>query len=235
MPALSVLSDDHRSTLRSSAALDGLPHDVQADIVSAMRWRRLNAGQLLFVRGDRPNGLFCVLEGIVRVSGSNKDGRETWLDLYGPGSWIGEVSTLAGGRRLHDCTAHSEALLLQLLPQPFETLLARHPAFSRTLLRLEAQRLAVLLTALESYSTQTLDQRLASRLLRLAEQYAVATPQGLEITLPLSHETLARLIGSTRQRVSQTLLAWHRDEIVRRQRRHLVVLHRTKLEDLARL
>ena len=37
-----------------------------------------------------------------------------------------------------------------------ETLLARHPALSRAVLRLEAQRLRILLTAIEQYSTQSL-------------------------------------------------------------------------------
>jgi CRP-like cAMP-binding protein len=53
-----------------------------------------------------------------------------------------------------------------------------------------------------------LEQRLASRLLMLAGPYGVTASQGLKIELHLSQETLAQLIGATRQRVNQVLKKW---------------------------
>ena len=52
---------------------------------------------------------------------------------------------------------------------------------------------------------------------------------GWEIRLPLSHQDLANLIGSTRETVTVTLGQLQRERLVRVERRHLIVLNRTRL------
>lgn len=235
MTTRSSLSDRHREAVLSNPWIAALPAQVRADILACATLRMLAAGQSLYRRGDAPDGVYCVVEGLVCVSGVNRDGRQTVLDFYGPGSWIGEISTLDGGPRVHDIDASGPAQLLQVRPPDLEALLARHPALSRALLTLEAQRLRVLFNAIESYSTQTLAQRLANRLLMLAGGHGVATANGVEIRLQLSQETLARLIGSTRQRVTQVLKDWEREGVVRRERGHLVLKDRARLETFAQL
>jgi CRP/FNR family transcriptional regulator, cyclic AMP receptor protein len=79
-----------------------------------------------------------------------------------------------------------------------EELLAKRPEFSRALLRLQATRLRLLLVAVEGYSTQTLEHRLANRLLTLAVQFGRDTNGSVELDLHLPQEILAQLIGSTR-------------------------------------
>ena len=89
----------------------------------------------------------------------------TVLDFYGPGSWIGEVSNFEGSPRIHDADAHGAILVMHLAAAEFEDLLTVHPSLSRALLRLEAQRLRILLSALELYSASSLEARLASHLM----------------------------------------------------------------------
>ena len=159
------LSDSHRSTLMSNTWFAGLPEVARDDILAQARRRVLTSGQRLYSRGDPSDGVYGVLEGSVRVSGTSRAGREAVLDFFGPGSLIGEISTLDGGPRTHDARAYGPTLLLQVSPADFEDLLARHRALSRMLLRLKAKRLRILLGWIEATSTQPLRQRIASRLL----------------------------------------------------------------------
>jgi CRP-like cAMP-binding protein len=193
----------------------------------------LAPGERLFSRGDRSDGVYGVLAGAVRVSGVSLGGRETVLDFYGPGSWIGEVSTLEGQPRQHDAHAHGTTSLLQVSPDDLEALLAMHPALSRAFLRLEARRLRIVLTALEQYSVQSLEQRLANRLLMLAGPHGAASPEGVKIRLRLSQDTLAQLIGCSRQRVNQILRRWERDGVVEQRYGHITLREQVKLEKLA--
>jgi CRP/FNR family transcriptional regulator, cyclic AMP receptor protein len=229
------LSPRERDTLMSNAWFAGLPEAVRSDIVSCAHRRELAAAQRLHSRGDRADGVFGVLVGTLRLSGINQDGKETILDFYGPGQWVGEVSVLDGGPRIHDADVCEDAVLLQLKAQDLEHLLARHAPLSRMLLRLEAQRLRILMTAIESYSTQSLAQRLAARLLMLAEGHGMPTPAGVVIDLPLSQETLARLIGSTRQRIAQVLKDWECEGVIRRRDGCTVLTDEARLEAVARL
>lgn len=221
--------------LLSKGWFTSLPEAIREDVLARSRRRSLASGDRLFSRGERSDGLFCVLEGSILVKGTSKEGHETLLDFYGPGSWIGEVSALDGLPHGHDAEAHEPATLLHVGPADLEDLLAAHPALSRAVMRLEALRLRLLLAALESYSVQSMEQRLANRVLMLAVQYGASDPRGLRIELNLPQETLARLIGSTRQRVNQILKAWENAGTVDQRYGRIVVVDRGKLEGLARM
>ena len=99
--------------------------------------------------------------------------------------------------------------------------------------RLEAQRLHVLLAALEQYSVQSIEQRLASRLLMLAGPYGVSSAQGLKIELHLPQETLAQLVGVTRQRINQILKDWQHEGLIDHQYGQVTLLDEARFEKLS--
>ena len=212
----------------------GLPEVARDDILAQARRRVLTSGQRLYSRGDPSDGVYGVLEGSVRVSGTSRAGREAVLDFFGPGSLIGEISTLDGGPRTHDARAYGPTLLLQVSPADFEDLLARHRALSRMLLRLKAKRLRILLGWIEATSTQPQRQRIASRLLMLATAHRAPAAEGLTINLQLSQENLAQLVGTTRQRVNQILKTWESEGVIEQRSGRILVLNRGRLKTLAR-
>ena len=67
----------------------------------------------------------------------------------------------------------------------------------------------------------------------LAGPYGVSSAKGLKIELHLPQETLAQLIGSTRQRVNQILKDWELEAIVEQQYGRLLLLDQARLERMA--
>jgi CRP-like cAMP-binding protein len=229
------LSDKHRAALLSNVWFAGLPESVREAILAHARRRSLAAGERLFSRDDRAEAVFGILEGHVRVGRIEPKGRETLLDIYGPGSWIGEVSVLADLPRLYDADANGATVILQVTAEDMEMLLADHPTLSRALLRLEAHRLSLVLDALALYSNASLEQRLASRLLMLPASHGVTNSQGVAIELHLPQETLGQLIGATRQRVNAILKGWERDGLVAQRYGHILIHDRARLEALCEI
>lgn len=223
----------HRIVLMSYGWFAALPEEIRTDVLARSGKRYLQSGERLYVRGTGSDGFYGVIEGAVRLGGISAEGRETVLDFFGPGSWFGETSLLDGLPRSHDADAHGPTVLLHLRPREFDELQLAHPPFARALARLVALRLRILLMALEQYSAQSLEQRLASRLLMLAGPYGRAVPEGTRIELHLPQETLAQLIGSTRQRVNQILKAWQARSILSQQYGRITVSDPTELERLA--
>ena len=213
---MASLLSHYRDAVTSNAWFDGLSKAIQEAVLARARPRHLVRGQRLYARGEDADGFYRVVEGSVCISGTMRDGREVVLDFYGPGVWFAEVSVLGGLPRSHDASAYEETQLLQLALTDLEDLLALPPELSRALLRLEAQRLRLLLVALESYSAQSLEQRLANRLLMLALSHGVRTRHGVEIQIHLPQELLGQLVGATRQRVNQILKDWEFDGLVER-------------------
>ncbi|CAD5108427.1 Crp/Fnr family transcriptional regulator [Zestomonas carbonaria] len=234
MTSPSVLSENHHRALLANPEFAALSDVVRNDVLIHGRQRRLAAGQTLFRRGDKPDGLYIVLEGSLRVSGTSRDGLEAVLNFYEPGCWIGAVSALDGLPRAHDAQAVTASLVLQITPADLETLIARHPPFCRFLLHLQSSQMRALLVGFEAFSTQSLEQRFASRLMALASAFGSPMPQGgLNIELRLSQETLAQLLGTTRQRINQLLKKWEQEGLIEQRYGRIVVLDQDRLEELA--
>jgi CRP-like cAMP-binding protein len=87
--------------------------------------------------------------------------------------------------------------------------------------------------ALEQYSTQSLEQRLANRLLTLVGSYAANKRRGVELDLHLPQEILAQLIGSTRQRVNQILKDWESEGLIEQKYGAVTLSNLKRLEKLA--
>jgi len=198
----------YRIALLSADWFDALPGAVRQSVLNCARRRDLEAGHRLYARGDASTGVFCVLKGCVRISGVSRDGNETVLDFYGPKAWFGEVAMLDGSVHAYEAVVVAPSVVLHFAPDVFEELLEKHPSFSRGLLRLEAVRLRLLLAVIEAYGSQTLEQRLANRLLMLSGSFGIKEKNGTTLDLHLPQETLAQLIGATRQRVNQILKEW---------------------------
>jgi CRP-like cAMP-binding protein len=57
----------------------------------------------------------------------------------------------------------------------------------------------------------------------LADHFGSADPRGTLITLAISHETLAGLVGASRQQVTEYLNEFDRENIISRDGRRLIV------------
>lgn len=231
--AMTTLSDRHVDVMMSDAWFARLAAPVRAAVLERMQLRGYAAGERVFTRGGEALAVYAVLEGAVRVSGTSRDGREAVLRIFEPGSWLGEVSVLEGSPRVHDASAYTRTQLAVLMRDDLEALMTAHSALMRELLRLECSRLRVVLTALEAYATQPLEQRFASRLIAMADAYGAPTPRGLSIELHLSQELLAQLVGVTRQRVNQLLKQWEQDGLVEQNYGRLLIVDRRRLEHMA--
>ena len=126
--------------------LDGLwfhqlPEALREALLDAAVLRRLESGQRLFSRGDKPCGLYAVLEGAIRIGAVGSSGKEALLTLIEPPSWFGEIALFDGQPRTHDAYAEGATLLLNV-PQPaLLALLEREPRYWRDLALLMSQKL----------------------------------------------------------------------------------------------
>lgn len=208
-------------------------------LLAAARLRRLAAGQALFLRGDAPCGLYAVLEGAVRISGTGGsvgDSREVLLTLLEPPQWFGEVSLFDGAPRTHDAHAEGATLLLQV-PQPaLVQLLAREPAHWRELGLLMSHKLRLAFVALEEAASLPVAQRLARRLVLMAEGYGTRrdTSQGMHRrSVAVSQEQLALMLAASRQTINQNLKALEARGVLRLGRGGLEILDLATLQRLA--
>ncbi|WP_414451145.1 Crp/Fnr family transcriptional regulator [Burkholderia sp. 22PA0099] len=180
-----------------------LPDALRARLRATAAVRELAAGETLFRRGDPPCGLYAVLTGALSIGAVDPDGRESLLTVLEPTTWFGEISLFDGQPCTHDAIAVENTRLLHLAQAALQQLLAESPHYWRHFGLLMAQKLRLSFLSVEAISVMPAAQRLAARLLMIAEGYGGISTGHTRIRL--SQERLASLASLTRQTTNQLL------------------------------
>lgn len=202
----------YRPQLESTPWFRSLPVELRDYLVSHATLLRLEKGEPLYRCGDPSYGLYAVLEGALSVGTVGVDGKEALLAVLGPTAWVGEISLFDGLPRPHDAIAASRALFMHVPEAALQRLLETAPRYWRDFALLMAQRLRLSFRNVESLTLMPAAQRLASRLLMIAEGY-----DGLHATqsrIRLSQDNLASMVSLSRQTTNQLLKTLESQRIV---------------------
>lgn len=180
-----------------------LPQALRQALLAQGRLLTLEAGQRLFSRGDSPSGLYAVLSGAIRIGTVDAQGREALLILVEPPHWFGEIALFDGQPRTHDAFAEGASTLLHVPQTSLLSLLDAHPAYWRDIALLMAHKVRLAFITLEEMSLLPAAQRLARRLLLIAEDYGET--QGPRRIIHLAQEQLAAMLAISRQTANGAL------------------------------
>ena len=183
------------------AALDDAERER---LLATTRRRRFAKGEVVVHEGDPADSLHLVESGMLAVRVTTADGASATLNVLGPGSYFGELSLLDGHPPTRSATvvALEKAETRVLSASGFAELRRNHRSAEQLLLTLLARRVEELSARLLEATYDGLDRRVYRRLHELAELYA---EQPGPVTVPLTQELLAELVGGTRPSVNQVL------------------------------
>lgn len=188
---------DYAELLRSGRWFAGLDDGLQEALVEAALLLRLGAGERLFARGDAPSGLFAVVDGALRISGTAESGREALLTIVEPPSWFGEIAVFDGQPRTHDAVAEVESLVAHVPKAALDQILAAEPRRWRDLGLLMTSKLRLAFAAMEEMAVLPTAVRLARRLVYMAEGYGERAHE--RRTVEVSQDQLAMMLSTSRQ------------------------------------
>ena len=116
------------------------PEELE-DLLKQLQKEKYPPHTVIFWMDEPGNKLYVIEKGEVRISYTNKEGKELTLGVQGEGTFFGELSLLDGGP--HTATVHTikETTVLTISRATFYSYLDKHPQFSRTLLAVLVDRL----------------------------------------------------------------------------------------------
>lgn len=185
--------------------------------------REMADGEVLFLKGDEPDGLYGVLVGRVKICVDSGGGKEIILNILEAGEIFGEIALLDGEPRTADARAMGPASLLLLRRRDFLPYLERDPQLCLHLMTLLCRRLRWTSGLIEDAAFLGLPGRLAKRLLGLAQASGETTADGVAIGLRLSQHELGHMLGVTREAVNKVLQRWRRRGLVDMDQGHIVL------------
>ena len=220
----------YRARLSEGHWFANLPDALQRTLLEAAQVLRLEAGQALFRRGDKPSGLYAVLEGAMRIGAVSASGKEALLSLVEPPYWFGEISLFDGQPRTHDAFAEGPCTLLHLSQARLLALLEQQPRYWRDFALLMSQKLRLAFIALEEMSLLPAAPRLARRLLLMVDNYGESEPRRV---IHLAQEQLALMLAISRQTTNQILKELEAQGILRLTYGEIEILDLPRLREAA--
>jgi CRP-like cAMP-binding protein len=208
-------------------------HDTLQRLVAAMEMKEIRRRQVLYLPGDPGTSVFFVNGGRVKISKVTPDGKELTLAYRGPGEIFGELVMVDGGPREEMAEATENALVSELDRVEFEKLVQREGIVGYRLTKIVAQRRRDVENKIEQLIFKDVNAKLAELLLKLANEYGIEDSRGTLVSLKITHQEMANLIGSTRETVSLTLSQFKKRGLIHIDGRKVILADREGLRALS--
>jgi CRP/FNR family transcriptional regulator, cyclic AMP receptor protein len=184
--------------------LEKLPFDTAAFLASAGVGRRiieLAPRDTFFSQGGPADSVFYIQKGRAKVTVVSSAGKEAIIALLSAGDFVGEEALAAVvGLRLATATAITACTTLKISRDEMIHVMHVEHSFSDLFLRVILERSMRIQADLVDQIFNSSEKRLARILLLMAE---LGKPgEAGTFIPPISQETLAEMIGTTRSRVS---------------------------------
>ena len=208
--------------------------DLAAEFAGRGFPRSYSRGQALFHEGQAADSVFLIRRGRIKVMTTTSNGHEVVLAFRGPGDLVGEQSVLDGQPRSATACAVEHVEAVCLTADAFRGFLATHASVSLILLGMLSRRLRDADAKRIEFSAFTAIERVAARLLELAERFGVQSDGSVRIELPLSQEELAGATGASIESVGRALQTMRSLKCIETRRREIRILDRESLDALRR-
>lgn len=195
--------------------------------------KRLAAGDVLFSQGDPTSATYIVVVGRLRATQTTPDGQQIIIRYIGPGEFAGFMALSSGTNHPGSAIAVEETHLVGWSAGTIRALMEKHSSIALNALAALGTRYHEMQIRLREIATERVEQRIAHAILRLAKHAGRATPNGIEIAIPLSRQDLAEMSGTTLHTVSRLLSAWESAGLVDTGRRRVSVRRADALETIA--
>lgn len=201
-------------SLVPSGAFGALGVEARADFESISVDFALPSGEVLFRENTPGLRVFLLYSGRVKLSCTSRDDRTLLLKIAMPGDILGLSAVVSRSR--YEVTARTicPTILRSVLGDPFRSFLVKHGEASLQAARMlsEAYR-AAFLDVRRLALSESSAARLAGVLLEWGAAESIGKPE-MRLTMALTHEELANLVGCARETVTRTLGRFRRQKLI---------------------
>lgn len=203
----------------------GLAPDELSRFAELLREKSYPKGSVILFEDDPGDALFVVRSGRVKVVLVAEDGREVILGILGVGEHFGELALIDDQPRSAHVIAMEESSLLVLRRDDFRRRVESSPSVAWSLLTELSRRLRRADGKIGSLVLLDVPGRIARMLLDTADEGGSAM-----IEKPLTHQTIAHLIGASRETVSRAMREFQDSGWISVERRRIRIADRSALE-----
>lgn len=179
-------------------------------LVAGARLRCMNAGEVLVCRGDRPEGMFLLAQGEVKLYLSASNGHERVVRIARSGDTFFEENAFGDTPQSLTAQITRDSRVIFLPRRALQHAMTADAELTRALLQRMSARIAELVTDMELCEQRNGAQRVAHYLVK----HASRASEAVEVRLSTSKQLIASQLNMTPESFSRVLNRFTREGFI---------------------
>lgn len=189
-----------------------------------------NKKHVLYKEGQRPRFVYYVVEGKVKISRTNHDGKEFITSIHSPGEYFGYTSIVEDVPYQDEAQVLEETKIMLIPREDFLQLVNNDLHIAQTFIKIITQNIVEKEESLLNLAYNSLRKKVAFGLVQLLEKYKVE--ENKHPVLNLSRENMAQAIGIATESLIRTLGDFKDEKLVDIQTGKVIIINEQKLRNL---
>jgi CRP/FNR family transcriptional regulator, cyclic AMP receptor protein len=207
--------DDVRAALERSTLFLGAPETAIKMALEAVSTRTFAQNAEIFREDDPGEAVYLILEGRVKVSRANLEGRERIFTILTNPEVLGEMAVVSSSLRSATAYCLDRVTALVIYREDLKGILDRHPSVLWNLTKILAKRLGDMNREVEVLSSASTISCVAYALQALYLRGGFKSGKDGLPTLEFTHQDLANRTGNSRETITRALRDFEKEGIIR--------------------
>jgi CRP-like cAMP-binding protein len=204
------------------------PEDIR-HMESVSRMKSFRRGESVYLPADAADGVLLLTSGRIKICHVTPEGKQSILVFVEPGEVFGELSLVDPTVRQEYAEATENCQLVCIPREEVQRCMRKYPDLTLGITKLIGVRRRRVERRLRHLLFHSNRERLIYLLIELVEQYGRRVEGGVELSIKLSHQEMANIIGSTRETVTVVLGELQKEGMIEIARRRVKILDLNRL------
>ena len=216
----------HSSGVTPSNFLGQLSAEDYVALARIARLKKYSKGEFVFSTGSPGSSVYFLRQGKIKIGQLSPAGREVILWFCLAGEIFGLAEVARGGGRVVHAQACEDSEVLAVSQDEYKAFIERHARVALLSLQVLSSRLRVLGDMFVNLVADDVDTRIAKLILRLSARYGVHSDKDdkdILLNIPLTHQEIADMVGTTRQTVTKVLGRLKRKGVLSMENHRIVI------------
>jgi len=221
------MSKCEQCIVREFSSLKALNKDEILRIADCKSSYTIKKGEPIFSEGENVNGIFCIKDGVCKMTKLSANGNEQIIKLITKGELLGQRSMISDEPVNLNAVAVEDMEVCFIPKSEIMQFFNQNNQFSMNVLKTICGDLKDADEHLVAMAQKPVKQRLAETLLYLYDNFGVDTDNSLKIKL--SREEIAGMVGTATESCIRLLSEFNKQGIIELSGKKIIISDRNKL------
>jgi len=224
------MSNCEQCIVREFSALKTLTKDELITMSTCKTAVNVRKGEPIFVEGENVHGVYCIKEGVCKMTKLSANGKDQIVKLAQRGELLGQRSLISDEAANLSAIAVEDMEVCFIPKSDIMNFFSKNNAFSMGVMKSVCGDLKEADETLVNLAQKNVKERLAQTLLYLEEKFGVLADKSLR--LQLSREEIASIIGTATESCIRLLSEFKKLGLIELQGKKITILDKVKLKRL---